>query len=109
MGSNGGVEMSKQQMARILCVAMLSVAAALPVSAAPVVWVDWQTGAAGPSGTAEGVLNIGSSTVNVDYEGEIAFIQTAGGTNYWNPSAPYMSALVDNAPPASDIIALSTV
>jgi hypothetical protein len=100
--------MSKQQMKRILCVAMLSVAAALPVSAAPVLWVDWQSGVAGPSGSAQGQLSIGTSTVNVSYAGEIAFIQTAGGTNYWNPPAPYISALVDNAPPASDIIALST-
>jgi hypothetical protein len=100
--------MFKRQMTRIFCVATLSVAAALPVSAAPVVWVDWETGIPGASGSAQGVLNIGSSTVNASYTGEIAFIQTAGGTNYWNPSTPYMSALVDNAPPASDIIALST-
>lgn len=100
--------MCKQQVRRILCGALLSMVAALPVSAAPVVWVDWLTGTAGPTGSAQGVLNIGSSTVNVNYAGEIGFIQTAGGTNYWNPSAPYISALVDNAPPASDIIALST-
>jgi hypothetical protein len=32
--------------------------------------------------------------------------QTAGGTNYWNPSAPYLSSAVDNAPPDPDIIRL---
>lgn len=78
-----------------------------PSSAAPVNWVDWTSGTAGASGSATGVLNIGESTVDVDYVGEIAFIQTASGGNYWNPSSPYVSALVDNAPNTTDIIALS--
>lgn len=78
-----------------------------PSAAAPVNWVDWTSGTAGASGSATGVLNIGDSTVDVDYVGEIAFIQTAGGGNYWNPSSPYVSALVDNAPGTTDIIALS--
>lgn len=80
---------------------------AAPSNAAPVSWVDWTSGTAGASGSATGVLNIGESTVDVDYSGEIAFIQTAGGNNYWNPSSPYISALVDNAPDTTDIIALS--
>jgi hypothetical protein len=78
-----------------------------PSAAAPVTWVDWTSGTAGTSGSATGVLNIGESTVDVDYVGEIAFIQTGGGVNYWNPSSPYVSALVDNAPGTTDIIALS--
>ncbi|MDP2868099.1 PEP-CTERM sorting domain-containing protein [Methyloversatilis sp.] len=78
-----------------------------PSNAAPVNWVNWTSGTAGASGSATGVLNIGESTVDVDYSGEIAFIQTAGGINYWNPSSPYISALVDNAPDTTDIIALS--
>ncbi len=65
-------------------------------------------GTAGAAGSAAGVLNIGAQTVNVAYTGEIAFIQTSGGTNYFIPSAPYISALVDNAPPTSDIVALSS-
>ncbi|MBV5317983.1 MAG: PEP-CTERM sorting domain-containing protein, partial [Desulfobulbaceae bacterium] len=36
-----------------------------------------------------------------------SFAQTSGGTNFWNPSAPYLNATVGNAPPASDIIALN--
>lgn len=38
--------------------------------------------------------------------GSFKFAQTSGGTNYWNPSAPYISSQVDNAPPDSDIISL---
>lgn len=75
--------------------------------AAPVTWVDWTSGTAGTNGTAAGTLTIGSEIVNVSYSGEIAFIITGAGTNYFNPTAPYISSLVDNAPPASDIIALS--
>ncbi len=44
----------------------------------------------------------------MDYAGEIAFIQTGAGTNYWAAGNPYTSALVDNAPPGNDIIALSS-
>jgi hypothetical protein len=86
------------------CVAALGSGA---VFAAPVIWTDWLTGTAGSNGSAAGVLNIGSHTVDVSYTGEIQFIQTNSGTNYWNPSAPYISALVDNAPFPPDIIALS--
>ena len=57
-----------------------------------------------------GVLNIGSTTVNVSYSGEIYFIQTSGGTNYWTEGSPKPytgSPLVDNAPPPPDIIGLN--
>lgn len=84
-----------------------ALAASLTASAAPVIWVDWTSGTAGAAGSAVGTIDTGSEIIDVSYAGEIQFIQTAGGVNYWNPSAPYMSALVDNAPPASDIIALS--
>ncbi len=76
--------------------------------AAPVTWVDWTSGTAGSNGSASGVLDIGDTPVSVSYSGEMAFIQTTPGTNYWNPSAPYVSALVDNAPDTTDIIALSS-
>jgi hypothetical protein len=79
-----------------------------PSLAATVNWVDWTSGTSGANGSATGFLSIGDTTVNVGYAGEIAFINTNGGGNYWNPSAPYISALVDNAPGTSDIIALST-
>ncbi|MBI2843943.1 MAG: PEP-CTERM sorting domain-containing protein [Armatimonadetes bacterium] len=91
----------------ILLALVLGIGGMLPVYAAPVYWVNWISGTAGPTGSASGVLDIGGTTIDVSYSGEIAFIQTASGTNYWNPSTPYISAMVDNAPPAPDIIALS--
>jgi hypothetical protein len=43
----------------------------------------------------------------VGYVGEVLpNSQVAGGTNYWDPATPYISATVPNAPPASDIIIL---
>ena len=79
--------------------AFLIVAAARVANAAPISWVDWTSS------------TINSVTGNIDgigvtYSGEVLFAQTSGGTNYWNPGTPYVSTAVDNAPPASDIIAL---
>jgi hypothetical protein len=93
-----------------------ALAASLWTSAAvsaPVIWVNWTSGTAGANGSAAGVIDLGpvgpdASDIGVTYTGEIQFIQTAGGTNYWTGSnTTYQSASVDNRPPASDIIALS--
>jgi hypothetical protein len=95
---------------------LLFVVLAGALSAAPVTWVDWISGTTGANGSATGVLDLGGTLVDVNYNGEIAFIQTAGGTNYWTePNAalrPYTATAgqptgVDNAPPTPDIIALS--
>ncbi|KAK4044920.1 hypothetical protein OUZ56_032326 [Daphnia magna] len=70
----------------------------------PVYWVNWTaSNAAGATGTVQ----IGGTSVDVTYTGQSAFVQTNGGSNYWSPRAPYVSATVDNEPPASDIIAMS--
>lgn len=84
-------------------------------SAVPYHFVDW-TAANPGAGTASGTITLPDlSTVAVDFSvtqatgapGTFSFAQTSGsGTNYWNPSAPYISAQVDNAPPDTDIIAL---
>lgn len=81
---------------------------AAPAFAAPVTWVDWVAATAGNEGSADGVLSLGATNVDVHYSGQIAFAQVSGGTNYYLPSAPYISPLVDNAPSTPDIIALST-
>ena len=75
--------------------------------AAVVYWTDWTSGTAGPAGSAAGTINTPGGAISVSYSGEINFIQTSGGLNYWLPSAPYVSGLVDNAPPTSDIITLA--
>ena len=97
---------------KAIMIAVAALAGAASVSAAPVTWVDWTSGTPGPSGSASGVVDLGApgpdaSDISVGYSGEIAFIQTAGGIDYWKPDAPYISALVDNAPGTPDIIALS--
>lgn len=82
-------------------------------AAAPVIWVDWTSGIEGANGSAAGVIDLGPvgpgpADIAVSYTGEIQFIQTAGGTNYWTGSnTTYQGASVDNRPPTPDIIALS--
>lgn len=88
---------------------------AAPAASVPYHYVDWQSAT---SNTASGVITLpDSSTVTVGFEalnpdGTPAnalspAAQTGGGTNFWNPSTPYTSAQVDNAPPDSDIIRLT--
>jgi len=75
--------------------------------AAPVIWTSWTAANAG-AGTASGDITVGATVINVAYSGQATFIQANDtGTNYWNPSTPYVSAQVDNAPTRKDIIALS--
>ncbi|MEK7681700.1 MAG: hypothetical protein AAB369_02595, partial [Chloroflexota bacterium] len=80
-----------------------------------VYYVNW-TAANPGAGTASGVISLpDGSTVNVTFEAlnpnnTPSFYygaQTNGGTNFWVPSAPYISAQVPNAPPDPDIIQLS--
>jgi hypothetical protein len=82
--------------------------------AAPYYYVDWLS-ANTAAGSASGVITLPDlSTVNVGFQaynadgslGNLYFAQTSGGTNYWNPSTPYISSQVDNAPPGTDIVAL---
>src|SRR5882724_4519083 len=75
---------------------------------ANVVWTDWTSATYGALGTADGTLATPGGPVLVNYTGEVASpTQVAGGTNYWAPNTPYLSATVPNEPPASDIITLS--
>ena len=75
-------------------------------------WTDWTAATAGTNGTASGTLQFGLNSVGVTYAGEIAFAITGAGTNYWtepnSAAKPYTGGDVSNAPPASDIIAMST-
>lgn len=78
------------------------------VHAAPVYWTDWTGNSAR---AAEGVINTDSSSVGVEVSSSsnLNFVQLAGaGVNYWNPSTPYISASIDNAPGNSGIISLNT-
>jgi hypothetical protein len=93
-------------LSRSLLASLFALGSASAAIAAPVYWTDWTSTTATAPGVT-GTLNIGSSTVNVAFSGSYGFAQTSGGINYWNPSAPYISATVSNAPPASDIIAFN--
>ena len=87
------------------------------VSAAPVFWTDW-TGSdldPGVGFQAQGTITTGSSAVTVTYTNPqgIAVYQASGGNYYYRNgtdgstgTSPYTSALVDNRPPSTDIIAL---
>jgi len=92
----------------------------ITASAAPVFWTDWLGSDTdpGPGFTGLGTITTSTSTVNVTYKNAqgIGFYQTgaAGETDYWTPrtpvsNSPYTSALVDNAPTGTDIIALQFV
>lgn len=106
-----------QVFARATLAALLAAVPASFAAAAPVFWTDW-TGSSNAGGfTAAGTITTGSSTVSVSYNNPqgISFIQTnGGGSDFWtagglrnNATSPFTSALVDNIPTGTDIIALN--
>ena len=101
--------------AMIRLVVGMACASSAATFAAPVIWVDWTSGTAGASGSAVGSIDLGApgadpADLSVSYTGEIGFIQTNGGFNYWaaGPNSTYQSAAVDNRPGTADLIALSS-
>lgn len=86
--------------------ALAALATAGLAQAGTVSWTDW-TSAIDGTATVNGSLTSGGSTVGVTFVGAHGTVQTNGGTNYWSPSGPYLSATVGNEPPASDIIELN--
>jgi len=99
---------------RMLVVASLIAGASFSAQAVPFYWTDW-TSASNTNGiTVNGTITTLNSTVNVTYNNPlgVGFTQLSGGTDYWtngprNPAnSPYTSALVDNIPTGTDIIAL---
>ena len=100
--------------------ALLALALALSSSAAlaaPVFWTDWTGGDldAGTGFQAQGTITTGSASVTVTYTNPqgIGFYQPSGGAYYYSNgtdgpggTSPFTSALVDNRPPTTDIIAL---
>ena len=73
----------------------------ISLHAVPITWADWTTASAV---SASGTIGL----VGLSFSGNISpAAQTSCGTNFWIPSAPYLSATVDNAPPPCDIIRLT--
>lgn len=96
-------------MKKILLGFVFALFACQPASGATINWTDWTSYTTGASGSASGIIEPG---LTVTYNGDIAFAQTGTGTNFWTEGspAPYTgSALVDNAPTASEMIAMSSV
>lgn len=94
---------------RFVTVASALAAALLWTSAqaATIAWTDW-TEVDASGGTATGVLDADGTPVTITYSGpSYAFGQTGAGTNYFDPASPYLSPLVENAPPAAEMLALS--
>ena len=85
-------------------------------SAAVYSYVEWSA-ADVANGTASGLITLpDQSTVKVSFAartatgapGTLYGAQINGqGTNYWTPSAPYISSEVENPPPDADILRLS--
>ena len=87
--------------------------ASATVSAAEIFWTDWTSSnpvTAGFQGV--GTITTGTATIGVTYTNPqgIGFFDTGSGTDYWTGgtggTSPYTSAVVDNRPTGSDIIAL---
>lgn len=86
-------------------------------SATTIYWTDWTGTDADPGAGFEGhgTITTTTSTVQVTYTNPngIGFYQTGGGADYdyWTggdaTTSPYTSAIVDNRPTGTDIIALS--
>ncbi len=96
----------KHNIAKLAAATLLACSA----SAAMASNVDWASWSGTQGGTiVNGSLDVGGTPISVTYSGvAFEFVQTNGsGTNYWSPTAPYLSPAVDNAPPTSDIIALT--
>lgn len=79
----------------------LATVVANSATAGPITWTGWTSATIGSSGSAAGTLG----AITVGFTGELSGnTQVAGGINYWVPNAPYLNAVVGNAPPASDIL-----
>ena len=102
---NSGLLLCSRRFLKAILLTTLAYLIAPAGAFADVIWVDWHTIL--ENGDVEGTATVSGGTVTVTYSGERAFVQTSCGTNYWNPSTPYISATVPNPPPDCDIIALS--
>lgn len=67
-------------------------------------WVDWQSATPGHvsgTGTSQG------ETIGIEYAGIWNFVQTGSGTDYFNPDTYSNNAVIDNRPPAAEMISIT--
>jgi hypothetical protein len=93
--------------------------------ATPIFWTDWTSGSSVNGFQGQGTITTNTTTINLSYSNPqgISFFQTGAGgeIDYWQnntsgiatagvgripATSPYTSALVDNIPTGTDIIAL---
>ena len=96
----------RKNIIKAIVVAALTLTASA-ASAVQIIWTDWTAATVGDVGSATGSMTIGAQTIGVHYAGQVLGAQTDGDTNYWIPSAPYLSTTVSNAPATADIIQIS--
>ena len=91
---------------RLLLVSAITSLAMSQASAAMVSWADWMSS---DDTTATGEIGIDSDSVAVTTTSTGGFwgVQTGTGTNYFDPDTPYLSADVENAPPAAEQVQLN--
>ncbi|MCC7449524.1 MAG: PEP-CTERM sorting domain-containing protein [Anaerolineae bacterium] len=101
---------SKARIAAALSLAMVATGA----NAVPFYWTDWTGGDLDPGNgfMGQGTITTGSTSVSVTYTNPngVGFYHSSGGIDYYTggsgATSPYTSALVDNRPTGTDIIAL---
>lgn len=101
------------RLSRHLFAAAALLAASLgPMSAwaETITWTDW-TAVDAAGGTASGTLDVNGTPVTITYSGPAyAFGQdgvSGNLTDYFTPNTPYLSSLVENSPPAAEMLALN--
>jgi hypothetical protein len=84
--------------------ALLIAGSAIPVTAATVSYVNWNSdNVAGRVGTVSGALPGG---VTVTYSGEVTFVQLDNNGIYYYTGSSYVNSLVGNTPSTSGMIAI---
>ena len=96
------------------CLGALALGAASSASATVVQWADL-TSYNPSTGVVTGTITVGSEVIDITISGggyNFVNLGNPGETNYWTEpnalSRPYTGGEVENAPPGTDIIALST-
>lgn len=85
---------------------MAAALCAQPAMAGVITWTDWTSATVGAAGSASGTMG----SIGISYSGDVAFAQLGSGIDYWTEGspAPYTaSSVIDNAPTAAEMIAMS--
>lgn len=97
----------------LICTAAI-LAVGVPLQASTIAWTNWTSDVvSGTAGSAAGVINATSGSVNVSYSGDVAsptqVNATTTGNDYWNFPSTYTGGIVSNSPDSlnRDVISFS--